>query len=550
MIPIVNVTGSWETILEGTVREELERAVLPGFLRAQRWFGGKGRHIEAVRVKDWGRLPVAEKRVFAVFLEVFFAGGKSDDYFLLLGVCRAEDAAPLLQSPSPQEWQMAHLTGLAGEGFLYDALADDDTCLSLITAVGVGQEFATCHGRIRAFPTTAFTALAGPDAASLSVERGPAKSSNSLLIYGHRLLLKLFRRLEPGVNPEWEIGRFLTESSLFQRIPRLAGAIEYQRSNSEPITLAILQSFVAHQGDGWQHALERLRDYYQRVDYSNPIAPDKRSLLQLAETVPPPAVREAIDDYLNAASTLGQRTAEMHRALSAERNNPAFAPELFTPQDANALRSSIQARQENALDALSDNLDRLPREVAASARQLLEKMKGKRNGGSIRNISLGVLTQLPSCSFKIRCHGDYHLGQVLRVGDDYVIIDFEGEPMRTLAERRAKQSPLKDVAGMIRSYHNAAYAGLFDFSQGQPEKFARLRPWAELWYQWVSAAFLRTYRAGFHFVPADTAAFAQLLDAFLVEKMFYELHYELNNRPDWVRIPLHHILTSSFREME
>ncbi len=548
MIPTVNVTGGWETIMEGTAREELERTVLPGFLRMQRWFGGKGQRIESVRFVDWGSLPPREKCVFALLLEVRFVGGKSDRYFLPLGVSRGANAIEIEQSQ--QAWQIARLTGVEGEALLHDVLADEDACMSLVTAIGTECEFSLRCGRIRAFPTAAFASLVGEDASSLPVVRGPATSSNSLIFYGQRLLLKLFRHLEPGINPEFEIGRFLTEGRLFQRIPRVAGAIEYHRSGSAPITLAILQSFIVNQGDGWQHAMSYLGQYYQRVSYFDGIVPPRRSLLQLSESAPPPAAVEAIGDYLSAAGTLGRRTAEMHQALSADLNNPDFAPEPFTPQDAAALHANIRTRAETALAALRDNLDQLSQDVAPLARRLLEQGERPASTGWWEHTRWLASTYQPADAgrslYKIRCHGDYHLGQVLRVEDDYVIIDFEGEPMRTVAERRAKQSPLKDVAGMLRSYHTAAYAGLFAFTQDHPEEFARLRPWAELWYQWVSAAFLRDYRATARaatFMPADAATFAELLDAFMLEKIFYELLYELNNRPDWVRIPLHGILT-------
>lgn len=547
MVPTVNVGGDWETLIEGAAREELERAVLPMFLREQRWFGGKGRRIAAVRFVDWGSLPAPEDRAFAVLVEVRFADGDSDLYFLPLGVSSGENAARMQQSR--QAWLMARLIGLHGESLLHDALADDDTCLSLMTAIAAERGFPMRQGRIRAFPTTAFSSLVGDDASSMSVERGPAKSSNTLIFYGRRVMLKLFRRLEPGINPEFEIGRFLTEGHLFQRIPRIAGAIEYHRSGSEPITLAILQSFAANQGDGWQHALDHIGHYYQHLSNFDTTVPDRQSLLELTESDPPRAVEEAMGGYLSAAGLLGRRTAEMHRALAANTNNRAFAPESFEPRDAEDLCVSIRTRRENALAALRDNLELLPKDVASSARQLLERRKDE--GGRMKQAHSSFL--LHPSSFKIRCHGDYHLGQVLRVEDDYVIIDFEGEPMRTVAERRAKQSPLKDVAGMLRSYHMAAYAGLFAFTQDEPEKFARLQAKADLWYQWVAAAFLRAYLAGTSgeaFVPADSSAFAELLDAFIVEKMFYELHYELNNRPDWVRIPLRHILTWVSRQPE
>ncbi len=542
MIPTVKVSGGWETVVEGPAREELERVVLPDYLRAQRWFGGKGRRLQTVCFVDWGGLVPDERFVFVTLLEVQFVDGNSELYFLPLGIRSGDSDARMLQLQ--QTWQIARLTGPEGEAILHDALADDDTCLSLIEAIGSERELAMQHGRIHAFPTTEYSSLIDGPVRMMPVSRAPAKSSNSLIVYGQRLMLKLFRRLESGINPEFEIGRFLTERHFFHRIPRVGGAIEYHRSGSEPILLAILQSFVANEGDGWQHAMNQLGRYYQRVSSCETIAPEHRTLLELAELSPPSSVVDVVGGYLDSARVLGRRTAEMHRALSVDASNPDFAPEPFTPHDASILQDSIRARAESALAALHDNVDQLPPDVAPVAQQLLDKMKGER--GRVSAPGLEALTRPCSpSSFKLRCHGDYHLGQVLRVQEDYVIIDFEGEPMRTVAERRAKQSPLKDVAGMLRSYHTAAYAGLFSFPQNQPEAFARLRPWAELWFQWVSAAFLREYRTGARgqsFVPNDTAAFAALLDAFMLEKNFYELLYELNNRPDWVRIPVRGIL--------
>lgn len=536
-IPTLNLSGGWETLLEGKVREKLEREVLPDYLRAQRWFGGKGRRIASLRCADWGDFSAQQSRVFLLLLEVHFVNGRSDLYFLPLGVTRGDSAARL--SASVPSMRIARLTGPEGEALLHDALADEDTCLSLLAAIGANREFATRLGQVRAFPTTAYAELRGDADRPLAVALGPATSSNSLLFYEKHLLLKLFRRLESGINPDFEIGRYLTESKRFERIPRVAGAIEYRRPGSEPITLAILQSFVVNQGDGWHHAVDELGRYYQRASVADPIALDDRHLLELAGSAPPAGAVEVIGGYLDAAETLGRRTAEMHDALAADTDNPDFAPEPLTLEDATALRASIRAQAENALAALGDNLERLPQDVASTAQRLLQEGPDLLRGWeqeAPRHIHAA----------KIRCHGDYHLGQVLRVADDYVILDFEGEPVRTVAERRAKQSPLKDVAGMLRSYHYAAYGGLFAFTRDRAEDFARFVSWAELWFRWVSAAFLRSYRAAAGkavFLPEDTASLIALLDAFRLDKIFYELNYELNNRPDWVRIPLRGILT-------
>jgi maltose alpha-D-glucosyltransferase/alpha-amylase len=530
-LPTVTVESGWETVVEGKARAELERVVLPEFLRQQRWFGGKGRRIASTHFADWTAWRIGKSLVFPLLLEVRFADDKRDFYFLPLGVTPGAD--PRHAGP------IARLFGLHGTALLHDAADDEDACLSLLAMIGDRREWSMNAGRIVAFPTAAFASLRGDAGQKLAVERGPATSSNTLIFYGDRLLMKLFRRLESGINPDFEVGRFLTEGRRFDRIPQVGGAIEYHRANAEPITLAILQARVANRGDGWRHALDELSRYYPRAAQANYLAADKRPLLALADATPPPAVSDAIGDYLLAAATLGQRTAEMHRALSADAHNPAFAPEPFAPEDSDIPYKSIREQAENTLSTLRDNLDRLPSDVRAPARQLLDQdVETLPSAESDKPIRVRAA--------KIRCHGDYHLGQVLRVDGDYVILDFEGEPVRTVAERRAKQSPLKDVAGMLRSYHYAAYAGLFAFAQQQPDKLERFAPFAELWFQWVSAAFLRAYREaanGAAFWPAETTEVAALLDAFLLDKAFYELNYELNNRPDWVRIPLRGILT-------
>ena len=520
MLPTIALTAGWETVLEGPARAALEDLALPSFLRGQRWFGGKARGLKAVRFEDQGDLPAGEARAFPVLLRVEFGDGGSDLYFLALAVTPGPAGRRLLeQMPG---WALARLTGPGGEAVLHDALADDAVCTALLDAIGAGREYPMRAGGVRAFATAAFAELRGDPGVPLSVTRGPATSSNSLIFYGRRLLLKLFRRPDVGTNPDFEIGRFLTEESTFTRMPRTAGAVEYHRPDSGPRTLALLQELVANQADGWQYTLAELGGYFERV---------------AGRADSPEAATEALGTYLHSAATLGTRTGELHLALAAG-SDPAFAPEPLTAPDLEALHGQVREQAGQALTTLRANVDRLPGEVAAAARRLLDE-------GDTLLLDPGALPGPGPNGGKIRCHGDYHLGQVLWTGGDFVMIDFEGEPARTVEGRRAKQSPLKDVAGMLRSFDYAAYAGLFAFTRDRPGEIDRLRPWAELWRQRVSAAFLRAYRAaagGAAFLPAEPGRFAALLDAFVLDKAFYELVYELNNRPDWVRIPLRGIL--------
>ncbi len=535
-LPAIAVRDGWERLMDGPARRALEETVLPAFVQAQRWFGGKARRVESVRITDWGELRGAVGLAWLVLLEIRFVGGTADLYALPLGITAGDR---LLDALKP--WALALLDGPAGRAILHDALAEDENCIALLDAIGAGRSFETREGKVRAVATRAFASLRGPAGQPLPVKRGPATSSNTLVFFGERLLLKLFRRLEEGINPDFEIGRFLTEASPFERMPKVAGMVEYERPGREPYTLAILQQLVPNQADGWRHALDELARYFDRAAAKTDcvaVENDERPLPELARSEPPAQAREAIGTYLQAASTLGRRTAEMHRALAAGEQDPAFAPERLTPADLTALREDILAQARSALTALRENVGRLSGEVAAQGRQLLGD-----GPGWLERLKREPTTA--AAGQKIRVHGDYHLGQVLWADNDFVILDFEGEPTRTVDERRAKQSPLKDVAGMLRSFHYAAYAGLFAFAKDRTGDFGRLEPWADLWHRWVSAAFLRAYREaarGAAFLPARPEEFAALLDAFMLAKAFYELVYELNNRPDWVRIPLRGIL--------
>jgi maltose alpha-D-glucosyltransferase/alpha-amylase len=537
--PTILVPGGWETYLDDGPRRELEAKALSGYLRSQRWFGGKARAVESVRIADWGEFRAGGAVARFALLRVAFAGGASDLYLLPFAVTAGRNAVRMLESQ--RSWVIAILADKDGrEAALHDALADDRICTGLLDAVAEGGEFRTGAGTVRALATAAFARLRGNPKQPLPVVRGPATSSNSLVFYGRRLLLKFFRRLEEGVNPDFEIGRFLTEGGGFERIPQVAGALEYRRADGEPITLANLQALVPNQGDGWEHAVGELRRYFARASGRmhgpDPVPPDHRPLVDIATAEPPPAVLETIGAYLHAAGTLGRRTAELHLALAADETNPAFKPEPLTAADLAVVCEDVEEYANKALAALRDHIGKQTGQVADDARRLLE----------LGSSALDRQTDVHAGLTKTRVHGDYHLGQVLRVENDFVILDFEGEPTRSVEERRQKQSPLKDVAGMLRSYHYAAYAGLFAFAQDRPGDFERLRPWAELWQQWVAAAFLREYRhaaGAAPFVPQDDAGFAALLDTFMLGKAFYELAYELNNRPDWVRIPLGGVLT-------
>jgi maltose alpha-D-glucosyltransferase / alpha-amylase len=307
----------------------------------------------------------------------------------------------------------------------------------------------------------------------------------------------------------------------------------------------MLQGLVANEGDGWQWTLDELDRYYEaRVSDTFP-ADDAAKLptgfLELAETLLPKAMNNTIGSYLNAAQTLGRRTGELHVALASPTDDVAFAPEPFTAADFRTMRDGLLENASRTFDALEDNLEKLPDDAAEDARMLLSRRSAifdRLHEATLRNAG----------GMRIRIHGDYHLGQVLRTESDFVLLDFEGEPARSLEERRAKQSPLKDVAGMLRSFSYAAAAALMHFTTRHSQDEGRGDRWAHLWEQTVTAEFLKAYTEvaqGSAMLPEDASTFQSLLEVYVLEKALYELFYELNNRPDWVRIPLRGILSLS-----
>ena len=540
-IPVLEVSGGWPALLDGENRKKLETEALPQFLVRQRWFGGKARALKAVTVTDWTVLLGAPPMAFLVIVSVEYQDNGTETYFLPLGVATGPGADKLAEHVPNSV--VARLTGSEGQAVLHDALVDDVACSALLSAIERKREFATQSGMMRSFPTAAFAQLRGSNGETLSITRCSAEQSNSSVIYSDRLILKLFRRIEPGPNPDFEIGCYLTEHSQFSRIPKTAGAIDYQRPDTEPMTLAMLQGLVSNQGNGWHHALDELGRYFEcaatHAEFPDPFEQDGCSLLELADRDPPALVQETVSLYLDAAATLGKRTAQLHLALAENRADPAFVPEPLTAADLSLVSYRMLEQAREALGVLKQTVSKLPEPMLPAAQRVLE------HGPRLRD-RLRRLPELKLASDKIRCHGDYHLGQVLVVENDFVLLDFEGEPTKTMPERRAKGSPLKDVAGMLRSFDYAAYSSLFNCTQDRPEDFDRLEPWAKLWRSWTSAVFLRSYCATAgqaSFLPRDPAQFQKLLDCFLLDKAFYELLYELNNRPDWVRIPLSGILT-------
>jgi len=532
----LDVTAGWASIFQGMGRKRLETVNLPEYLPQQRWFAGKARAIKATRIINWA--PIKEPHSALALVEVQFEAGEPEVYQVPLAITLGA-AANELRRVAPSA-VVASVLSAKMDGLLHDGVQDDNVCLELLSLIENGSELRASDERmIRGARGKVFQEILGSAETPLAVRRGTAEQSNTSIIYGDRFILKLFRRLEPGLNPDAEIGRHLTEKTSFDRIPPFAGSMEIEPAadDAEPTILTMLQGLVANEGDGWKWTIEELDRYFETsapLPFPENASGQLGDPLELSEHSDSQAARDHLGIYLDAAATLGRRTAELHLALAAPSDDPAFAPEPLTSENFQTVLSDFHQDASRVLDMLKERVPFLPDEVIEIAATVLSR----------RRRILDYFGALKSANFRtqrIRIHGDYHLGQVLRVKTDFVILDFEGEPARPLEYRRSKQCPLKDVAGMLRSFSYAAYASLNNYSARHSEDLTRLEPWAQLWERSAAAAFLRAYRETAQraeFLPADTSDFHKLLDVFLLDKALYEVRYELNARPAWVRIPL------------
>jgi maltose alpha-D-glucosyltransferase / alpha-amylase len=545
-LPTLAISNNWRELLQPAGRAALEN-LLPGYIQPRRWFGGKARSIASVQLLDSISIAYAGEQAAIAMVRIAYAEGPPDSYVLPLAYA-AQARAEQLTRDLPHA-VIAQIQGAESErGVLYDALLEPRFCAALLDLIERDAQQQGMNGTIKGSPTSAFARLRGPDAAPLEPKIVTAEQSNSSIIYGDRLIMKLFRRLEPGLNPDLEIGRFLTEQSGFAQVPPAAGGLEYIGPGGEPSSLAFLQGFVPNQGDAWGFTLGQLSDYFTQKLRSSAAPPTEsplstRSLLDLSREDLPRAAEQMIGSYLERAQLLGRRTAELHLALSVPTNDPNFVPEPFAAADQQAIYDSMCQRANLSFTTLQRVLgsNTLPKTQRPSAEQVLGLQSQVFE-------QYRVLLEHPFTALCTRIHGDYHLGQVLYTGADFMIIDFEGEPARPLSERRRKGAPLQDAAGMLRSFHYAPYAVLFGQAPGVifPEQdVAALEPWARTWHRWVSIAFLHAYLAtagSAPFLPSAPEELERLLGAFLLDKAIYELNYELNNRPAWVQIPVEGIL--------
>ena len=540
---------AWEDVLLEDRRASLEAALL-NYLSSQRWGAPKAGLLKSVQVRDAIQLPADSEKAFLLVLLAEYREGDPEEYLLPLAFAMGRKRRHLEESLPRLVIARLGIQEPSSEGVLYDASASEEFCLALLEAMARRRSYTSAQGELRAWPRPGLRAGSN-GAATPSLAK--AQHSNTEIVFGDRYFFKIFRRLEPGPNPDLEISQFLTDKG-FPNAPAVAGSLEYNRRTGEQFTAGLLTGFVPNARGAWDFTLEAVGRFLERVGIasmdgkSNPasatlVASEGQGepLLELIQREPSATVVGVIGTYLESARLLGKRTGELHLALASDADNRDFAPEPFTPFYQRSLFQSMRNLTVNTVYKLRRSMERVPEGLRPDAQKLVALEK------EILKCLRGVHETRINAR-RIRCHGDLHLGEVLYTGKDFMFVDFEGEAARPLGERRIKRSPLRDVAAMLRSFDYVTTAALFkqlELGTLQEQKLPGLQPWTDLWHRWVSAAFLRAYldsisQAGL--LPSSNDELRILLHAHLLEKAIYETSYELEHRPDWLKIPIHSIL--------
>jgi maltose alpha-D-glucosyltransferase/alpha-amylase len=481
-------------VLDPWLETELPR-LLPAFLPNQRWFSGKARSIQVVDVEDAVWLVDSPHRCALIVIGVGYADDARERYAMVLAHVAEHAGLPVV----------GRLERFGSAGFVVEAATDPDAALALLHGFVSAQERRMLRGGTLRYGDADAAAARGlaRTAESRTIDPLGTEQSNTSLRLDRTLVFKLFRRIEQGENPDVEVGRYLTTRTTFRAMPMLRGSLTYMSARGESSTLGVLQDWIESEGDGWSHVVSRLR----------------RS-----------GAGTRLDSLPRDLRAMGAITADLHAALATHTADPAFAPEPVATSDVQTWLASLRTRAARTFDLVERTIDTWGDDARALGESLL----------AIRPHAPALAEPPPSARGfqKIRIHGDYHLGQILRTRDGFTVLDFEGEPTRPLAERRLKQCALKDVAGMVRSFDYAVEAAREQDSNAGEDTLSSQALRESFLDAYVAAAFAH----GAAFLPSDRRIIDAWVDFFEIGKALYEVEYEINNRPAWVAIPLRGIL--------
>lgn len=532
--------SSIEDVLDPPYREIFEADILPDFLRQCRWFGGKGKVIRNIAIVDEAVFEENMLKGYMLFLRVDYYEGLPELYLLPV-IFIFGQKAQIVRQNSPRSI-VTSLTIKGRQALLVDATNVEEFQFLLRKLINSRHKLKSLQGAVSGISSKFLREEIKSSGLSDEAKLSLADQSNTSIVFGDRMILKLFRKIESGINPDVEISQALSEKTSFKNTPKFYGALHYTRRNKKEINVGLMQEFVKNEGDGWAYVLQALDSLYDHVLAHKDRV---RALEQMDSIIPDRDKLEIYKDheeligvlFLQMMKKLGQRTGEMHGALSSLTTKD-FQPESFSLLYQKALYQSMKTSMKQVFSTLEKNLKHMPKGVS----ELAEKVLSSR----LKLMSMQrKITRKKLNAKKVRIHGDYHLGQVLYTGKDFYVIDFEGEPLRSISERRLKRSPLRDVAGMVRSFHYAANAVLKNKAGVRARDKNFISAYSKQWYLYVSSVFLSTYLENVpreNTLSAKAEDFSNLFDSFLIDKAVYELGYELNNRPEWVEIPLKGIL--------
>ncbi len=530
--PLLVAGGEWHTIF-GPDRKHLIERILPDYLAHRPWYRPKDRTPGSVEIVD--AVPVGNGRISAVLvlIRVRYIEGDPETFCLPL-TCVPAESGNQLRHAAPIE-TLARLATPAGEVILTGEALEKDLAEVLWKAIARRRRFKGQAGTITASSTPSFRRISGAAANLPASGSSEGRYGNFSVPLGNRAVLKFFRRLEPGGNPDQELGGFLTERVSFPHVPHVAGFVEYRPHGGEVMTLAVLRSHIANEGDAWHYTLDVLERYYERMAFRPRGACAPRlpaaTPLEMAKAKIPDSARDLIGVYLESARLLGLRTAELHLALSSTQDDPAFASEPFTPFYQRSVFQSLRNQADQVFDLLKKSIDGLPEGSRSQAVAVFER---KEDVIALYRSTLGKKLS----ARRTRIHGNYGLQDLVYTGKDFAVVDFEGRSDCPVGTRRIKRSPLRDVAGMLYSFRDAAHNALAICinAGGVPwNRRAVFKRCAEYWVFWVSAAFVGAYLPGAaagSFLPRDESECTEIIDMYLLETAITALGDCLSAQPD------------------
>ncbi|MGC9341567.1 MAG: putative maltokinase, partial [Bacteroidales bacterium] len=524
----------WNQMSETTVRSV--KKLLQEYIQKNRWFRGKSKKLKDLKITDRVTLVEGKLNSYLLIFETTYFEGKNDQYVMPLSIILGEEMLDIKYHYPESVISFVEIDG--HDGMLYDGSYDSAVRDTFMKMIVQRNKIRNRNGELAGVPVRRISSKISKSELPFPSKVLGVEQSNTSLLYNNRFFFKMYRSPEEGDNPELEIIKALTEKTSFHNFPTFTGSLEYRRKDSGNIALGLLVDFIPNQGNAWeftQHAIER---YFDRIreDRENLMAGYDEKTTNILKKLSEEKKDELLDPFfLEMIGLLGKRTAEMHLALASIKGNKNFEEEPFSLLYQKSLYQSFRTLIKRTISEMKSSRRKLDDDQKELVNDIIKKEP------LMLNTIKQTLEKKKIRTTKTRIHGDYHLGQVLFTGKDFVIIDFEGEPTRSLTARSLKYCPLKDVAGMLRSFHYAIYMGELEYSKKIPESSEFLEPWLEAWYQKIYDTFMDHYleTAGMtSFIPEEKRQLNDLLSVYTIEKAIYEADYELNNRPDWLRIPL------------